>query len=97
MKMLLAVNGVSGAAFAVRHVPTGERYGLNLSLVNEGPAMQEFYDTRYPHTELGQFVTRYRVDTLREHEGGLDLVGDVRAWRVTAEGMKALRKVIQTL
>jgi len=56
----LADNG-DYAPLNVRVVHPGDAYGLDDVLTNDGEAMVEFYDARYPHTEHGQF-RHYQAD-----------------------------------
>lgn len=79
--------------FFVRIVRKGDRYGLKFCLThNENEPMVEFYDSRYPHTEFGQFVSRYNANTLLEGDNtGLYLYGNEPAWTVSAEDMAAVR------
>lgn len=79
--------------FFVRIVRKGDRYGLDFCLThNENEPMVEFYDTRYPHTEFGQFVSRYYLSTTLEGDNtGLCLYGGVPEWTVSAEDMAAVR------
>lgn len=83
-------NGSTGIAFAVVVVPPGAAYGLDDCLTNDtGKPMVEFYDTRYPHTEHGQFVSRYYASTLLPWEGtGLNLDGGIPDWQLDAPAMK---------
>jgi len=56
-----------GITWAVRYVRESELYGRDLCLVHEEEdPLVEFYDTRYPHTPIGQFVSRYFLSTLLE-------------------------------
>ena len=83
--MLLKLN-----KWNVRIVKTGDQYGLNMCLTNDKAPMVEFYDSRYPHTEYGQFVSRYYISTIlsdKEYPNGLCLDGRVPAWQVSAEDM----------
>jgi hypothetical protein len=83
--------------FNVRVVSRGDKYGLNFALTHEGlMPLVEFYDTRYPHTEFGQFVSRYYLDTILNCDDrfGLSLDSGVTAWTVPAE---AMADVINTL
>ncbi len=74
--------------FNVRIVQVGENYGLHGCLVNKDAPFVEFYDSRYMHTQYGQFITRYLVSTLAKHEGGLCLDGGNRdEWSVPAKDM----------
>lgn len=83
--------------FNVRIVSRGEKYGLNFALTHEGiMPLVEFYDSRYPHTEHGQFVSRYYLDTIlnRDPRFGLSLDGGIEEWTVPAQ---AMGEVITTL
>lgn len=85
-----------GVRFNVRVVESGESYGATNSLTAEA-RMVEFYDSRYPFTERGQFVSRYYVEDLmldREEDpqtGGLNLDGGVPAWAIDATTMHKVR------
>jgi hypothetical protein len=82
--------------FNVRVVNTGDKYGRDFCLTNDKAPMVEFYDTRYPHTQYGQFVSRYYVDTLLERDtGGLCLDGGVPSWTVSAEDMATVRNFLK--
>jgi hypothetical protein len=81
--------------FTVRVVFQGDRYGLNFALThNEDMPLVEFYDSRFAHTEYGQFVSRYYLDTIIDHDDGLNLDAGVSAWTVPAE---AMAEVVKTL
>ncbi|WP_248581589.1 hypothetical protein [Nocardioides sp. InS609-2] len=69
---VLVVTASSGIDFGVRVVEAGATYGL-FRLFEADRALVEFYDRRYPHTEHGQFVSRYELDTL---------LGNHRLWSV---------------
>ncbi len=78
----------------VRIVNTGDTYGRAMCLTNDKAPMVEFYDVRYPHTQYGQFVSRYYISTILsqdsrggEYSNGLCLDGRVPAWQVSAEDM----------
>ena len=51
----------------------------------------EIYDTRHPHTDLGQFVTAYSAATLADLSGRLSLHGGIPDWTMSAEETAALR------
>jgi hypothetical protein len=77
----------------VRIVNIGDQYG-GWRLPNDKAPMVEFYDNRYPHTDYGQFVSRYYISTILsqdsrggEYSNGLCLDGGVPAWQVSAEDM----------
>jgi hypothetical protein len=76
--------------YNVRIVLEGDSYGLNNVLIHKEPQpLVEFYDTRYKHTEHGQFVSRYYLDTLleRNQNYGLNLEGSVPDWCVNKDAM----------
>lgn len=81
--------------FLLNIVEKGENYGLDNCLTHEKvDPLVEFYDQRYMHTPLGQFVSRYYMSTLLEKKDqhvGLDLDGGVPDWKVNAEQMKIVR------
>jgi hypothetical protein len=83
--------------FHVRIVQTGDRYGLNFCLTHDKKdPLVEFYDARYPHTEFGQFVSRYYVSTILEGQNrGLCLDGGEPEWSICASDMALVRKFIQ--
>lgn len=92
--------------FNVRIVNNGEKYGRDFCLTHdEDKPMVEFYDRRYPHTQYGQFVSRYYVGTLLgliycmgEPTGGLCLDGgNPNSWTVSAEDMVLVRAYLQVM
>jgi hypothetical protein len=68
-----------GRLWAVRLVFYGDRYGLDNKLVHDKildgkkDVLVEFYDTRFLHDNIGQFVSRYYAETL--------LTGELRRCR----------------
>lgn len=90
----------NGIPFNIKLVNQGENYGLNNKLTNDNEdPLVEFYDARYPHTELGQFVTRYSLSTLTEDgkKGGLNLQGGVPDWYVSEDAMNQVRDWLKSL
>jgi len=90
--------------FNVRVVKQGEKYGRDFCLTHDGDRpLVEFYDTRYMHTEFGQFVSRYYVETILSEKGngpkncGLNLHGGVPEWTVSAEDMDTVRGWLKTI
>jgi hypothetical protein len=86
--------------FNVRVVSRGDKYGLNFALTHNGiMPLVEFYDSRYPHTEFGQFVSRYYLDTIvnRDDRFALSLDGGVTAWTVPAEVMAEVIRTLEKL
>lgn len=84
------VTNDQGVTFHARLIRTGERYGLADKLTNDGAAMVEFFDAEADPAKfgpLGQFVSRYYVDTFNEtaEDGrGIALDGGVPRWTITA-------------
>ena len=90
--------------FNVRVVNKGDKYGLDFCLTHDGDKpLVEFYDVRYPHTEFGQFVSRYYVETILEDKGygdkarGLQLDGGIPEWTVTASDMVTVRNYLKEM
>ena len=82
--------------FTVRFVNKGDTYGRDFCLTHDkDEPMIEFYDARYPHTEFGQFVSSYYVETLRGHAGKLILDGGIPEWTVSASGMEQVQNLIE--
>ena len=84
-----------GVTFHARLIRTGDRYGLVDKLTNDGAAMVEFFDAEADPAKfgpLGQFVSRYYVDTFNEtaEDGrGIALEGSVPRWTITAAEVAA--------
>jgi hypothetical protein len=87
--------------FNVRVVNKGDKYGRDFCITNEGKPLVEFYDARYPHTEFGQFVSRYFVETILGDDGygpkatGLSLDGGIPEWTVSASDMVTVRNFLK--
>lgn len=99
MTVFSITNETSGITFNVRAVRRGEMYGRNNCIEHcENIPLVEFYDARFPHSDLGQFVTRYYQDTLLAVEGGgLSLDGGIPAWTLTEANMREVRAWLQGL
>lgn len=92
MKIKIFHDTRSHLVWAVRIVEQGDKYGLKDRLTHEGEEpLVEFYDTRYEHTDLGQFVSRYFIDTLADGEGGLNLDGCEPEWTIHRPCMHRIR------
>lgn len=89
----------AGRTFVARIIHTGDRYGRNRCITNDGKPMIEFLDATYAGKDgfdvLGQFTGgRYYVETLLGNErhgrrltGGLNLDGGIDVWTIDAEAM----------
>lgn len=85
--------------FNIRIVNQGDRYGLNNCLTHTGAEpMVEFYDTRYSHTEHGQFVSRYWASTIVDHDMnyGLALDLSVPGWTIHKEDMRQVVEFVRS-
>ena len=92
MKLKIFHDTRSHLIWAVRLVETGDHYGLRDALVHKGEEpLVEFFDTRYEHTDLGQLVTRYYLNTLVERDGGLILDCVDPSWKIQAACMNRVR------
>ena len=89
--------------FNVRVVNKGDKFGRDFCLTHDSDKpMVEFYDSRYPHTEFGQFVSRYYVSTILgtdgygRAEGGLILDGgNADVWTVKEGDMNVVRAYLK--
>lgn len=96
MKLSVVTNKETKISFMVRIVERGDHYGHKMGLCHGGDVpMIEFYDTRYKFDRdgdiiLGQFISRYYLDTFKEIKpgDGLNLQGGVSAWNLDAGAMK---------
>ena len=79
--------------FNTKIVWSGERYGRDDCLVHNGEPMIEFYDPRYQHTPIGQFVSRYYVKTLLKDDSNynLSLDGGEPEWTVQAVDLMEIK------
>jgi hypothetical protein len=86
--------------WAVRVIREGNNYGLDNCLIHkEQRPLVEFYDCRYEHTDLGQFVSRYYVETLldRQPDTGLCLHGGVPDWNIDVDAMNRVIHWLKTI
>ena len=107
MKLISILNQETDIPFIIRLIEKGDNYGLDFCLThNEEKNLVEFYDARYPHTQItkdisGQFTGgRYYVETLLEDENklsknGLCLHGGVDRWNVDSNTMKQVFELIK--
>lgn len=81
--MLKITNDENGVTFNVRIVKD-----------KNGNRLVSFYDTRYPHTKYGQFISKYYALTLTGEDGfgdcsdGLCLLSYVDDWYITEQNGK---------
>lgn len=76
----------------VRLVEQGDRYGRDDCAVRqEAEPLVEFYDARFPVTDLGHFVSRYHVSTILEGTKGLLLDTGSSEWHISDRGMNEVR------
>ena len=93
---------ITVSKFNVRVVNKGDKYGRDFCLTHDSDKpLVEFYDVRYPHTEFGQFVSRYYVSTILGEDGyvpknsGLNLHGGVPEWTVSEQDMETVRDFLK--
>ena len=88
---LLAVRIEPGEPYCniVRRFPDDSAAEYSRRLIADKPLI-EFYDRRYPHTDLGQFVARYYASTLAQCDPsfGLLLYGGVPDWHISAANFR---------
>lgn len=87
------------APMVARYIPTGGAYGAGGTLTADQP-MVEFYDTRHPHTEYGQFVARYNVATFVEGSDTfvpMALHAGVGGWALTGYARAVIGESVRTL
>jgi hypothetical protein len=82
---------LTGIEWTIRVVKTGEKYGRDDCLINDTGTLVEFYDSRYRHTDNGQFVARYYAGTIAGAVGGIDLCGYEEEWSVCAKTIGEIR------
>jgi len=95
----LKVTNSNGLSFNVHIIRKGDRYGRTNSLIHdEDKMLVEFYDTRYAHTSLGQFVSSYYADTILDCEPhtGLDLDSGIPSWTVDGDAMDVVIEWLQS-
>tara|TARA_Y100000310_G_scaffold120368_2_gene119118 strand:+ start:4587 stop:4904 length:318 start_codon:yes stop_codon:yes gene_type:complete len=94
---MLQIKNDAGRKFNVRVVMVGDSYGREGVLTHNADPffhddpLVEFYDAKYPHTEYGQFISRYYLGTLAgrpEGRGGLCLQGDVAEWQISETNVR---------
>ena len=90
--------------YNIRVVDKGMKYGRDFGLTTESEKpLVEFYDARYPHSEFGQFITRYYVGTILGNdgysgkgEGALILDGGhADVWTVSSRDMEIVRAYLK--
>lgn len=98
---LSVINNKNGLSFMVRIVHYNDQYGRDMKLNHtDQEPLVEFYDTRFKFDRLGdiilgQFVSRYHFGSLKNHVGGLDLLGYVDDWKLDSDAVKQLRALFQ--
>jgi hypothetical protein len=100
---ILQIVNEKGIPFNVRLIKKGDKYGRSNRLTHdEEEPLVEFYDARYINTDfgqLGQFVSRYYLSTIMEHEEdcGLILEGGVADWVISAENVEQVKQWLNDL
>lgn len=101
MKLSTITNQHNGLTYMIRIVEQGDCYGHNMALINSlDTPMVEFYDTRYKFDHdgdiiLGQFVTRYSLNTIKEQgPNAICLQGGVVDWVADNQAMTQLQALL---
>jgi len=89
--------------WTIKILEEGDKYGLDNCLTHEGELVVEFYDGDYAFdieddgTVLGQFVSRYFVETILEgnNTGGLNLMGYEPKWTIEVNAMSRVRDFLR--
>ena len=99
MKIKVVHDKATGLSWVVRVISQGERYGKDDSMMHMHPEpLVEFYDTRYPLTDLGQMVSRYYVGTLLTgHKDGLTLDSGSSQWVIMEQALSDIRTWLHTV
>lgn len=101
MKIKALHDARSNQTWMVRLVQPGDRYGRADKLVNTAMcSLVEFFDPKHPHTDLGQFVSRYHAATLASSDAvtrGLQLDGGTPQWSLSADCMRDLVTWLQAV
>lgn len=95
MKIKIFQDPRTQMTWALRLLFAGDTYGANDALTVTGEPLVEVFDTRFPHTDLGQFVSRYYASTLLESNNemqGLNLCGGVPSWHLSGPGFAVVRE-----
>lgn len=98
MDEIMSITADHGVRFNVRILREGDPYGASRALFweHEDRPGVEFYDTRYVEgfTPLGQFVSRYFVDTILAMAafGGLHLLTSEPSWKIDGQSMRVVRE-----
>lgn len=101
MANLMFVENHEGRQFAVKVLVKGDTYGRNRCVIwdEERPGI-EFYDVTYAgedgFDEIGQFVSRYYLETFIEHGANeLHLWDDIPQWTITTNNVFKIRTWIK--
>jgi hypothetical protein len=102
-------NTETNVEFLTRIVQPGQSYGRDFCLTNESErTLVEFYDVEHASKngtsdeKLGQFVSRYYLETLMDSykqlsENGLCLDGGIPKWSINNDGMRQFYEQIHNL
>lgn len=87
----LDVVAENGVPFRVVAVVDGKSENFSTASMGDR-TLVEFYDRRYNFTPDGKFVSRYYLDTMLEHSGGLNLHGGVESSTLNSVTWKTVRE-----
>lgn len=93
-EVLFSVKNDSGFVFNVKIIKAGDKiHSTSSELVHSGKPIVEFYDKRYDHTSLGQFVSSHFIDDILETADDLDfcLNPDSKDWSLSGFKMRQVK------
>lgn len=86
--------------WVLRLIRQGEKYGQGSAIPHkDADPLVEFFDPRHPHTDLGQFVSRYYASTLltRNPQDGILLDTGSEYWVLSKEGRSLVTDWLKSL
>lgn len=90
------IDPLTSQPWTLRLVEHGDGYGIEDKVLNTRGPMVEFYDGRQTKFgPRGQFVSRYNVETLRDHVGGLTLDSGSPNWHVSFSVVDAAKQLAE--
>lgn len=90
------------ASTEVVNEETGVKFHVNIEMrlnKSDPEAVVAIYDARHgvERNNVGQFVSSYYVTTLRNHQGGLNLHGDIPAWQLSARNCHHIQEWLRVI
>ncbi len=98
MKIKAVHDHRANKTWLVRLVEQGDAHGRgNVLTHQEREPLVEFFDPKYPHTDLGQFVSSYYLSTLlASRNDGLMLDTGSPSWQLSAQAFADVQQWLKT-